>query len=193
MTYFLYKDKSNCLKLIRVCAAKPRGYFIHAPSKNGNPQGTLDQKDFIKSIYEIISVGKSVKETERIVIMGDFNLNPWDELLNHDTHLMTAYLQNKNIINQRSFQKCFYNPIVEYLSKSSITNLSGTYYSNSFDWGLIDFALYDTRNMEIDFQILTGFAGGSEQLNTSPTIKNKFLNHSLDHLPIAINVTKLIL
>lgn len=166
--------------------------FLHNKSKEGETHETLDQTDNIKAIYEMISLGMSVEEKERIIIMGDFNLNPWDRLLEHKTHLNTSYIQNRNSILQRNEEKCFYNPIVELLSKSATANLGGTYYSNNSGWGLLDFVLYDTRDVQIQFDILTEFKGGSKLLNSATDIKKSFFNHGLDHLPILSTVTKLI-
>jgi exonuclease III len=166
--------------------------FLHNKSKEGETHETLDQADNIKAIYEMISLGKQSEEKERIIIMGDFNLNPWDRLLEHKTHLNTSYLQNRNSILQRNSDLCFYNPIVELLSKSGTPNLGGTYYSNNSGWGLLDFVLYDTRDIQIQFDIITEFNGGSKLLNSATNINKSFFNHSLDHLPIISTVTKLI-
>ena len=164
--------------------------FVHNKSKEGETEDTLYQTDHIKGIYELIQVGKTVKEKERLIIMGDFNLNPWDRLLLHKTHLNTSFFQNRNSILQRHPEKCFYNPIVDSLSKSRTVNLGGTHLSQGKKWGVFDFVLYDTKDIELDFDIVTEFDGGSKLLNSSTKIKKDFFNHHLDHLPILATITK---
>lgn len=164
--------------------------FLHNKCKEGETHETLDQTDNIKAIYEMISVGKTVSENDRIVIMGDFNLYPWDRLLQHKTYLNTSYFQNRNFILQRNDEKCYYNPIVDYLSKSETINLGGTYHSNSSGWALFDFILYDTKdNGEINFDIIAKLET-TELLNQATDIKRSFFNHGIDHLPIIITITK---
>ncbi len=164
--------------------------FLHNSSKQGETDDTLDQQDNIKAIYEMIKVGKTVEEKERIIIIGDFNLDPWARLLKHETHLNTSFFQNKNSILQRFDEKCFYNPIVDLLSKSTIVNLCGTHYGSK-GWGVFDFMLYDTRDFQLAFDILTKFQDGTELLNVDANLKSGFLNHGLDHLPIMTTITKI--
>lgn len=166
--------------------------FLHNKSKKGETHETLAQTTNIKAIYEMINVGKAVKDKERIIILGDFNLNPWDRLLDDKEYLKTSYFQNRNLILKRGKEKYFYNPLVDLLSLSKTVNLGGTYYSNNSEWGLFDFVLYDTSDMEIQFDILTELKGGSKLLNPSNKLKKSFINYDLDHLPIAITINKLI-
>jgi exonuclease III len=166
--------------------------FLHNKSKEGETEDTLDQTDNIKGIYELLNIGRAVKEKERVIIMGDFNLNPWDRLLHHKTHLSTSFYKNKNSILQRFPEKCFYNPIIDLLTKSRTINLAGTHISTSNKWGVFDYVLYDTKDLELSFDIITEFKDGSKLLNTSEEIKKDFFNYDLDHLPIVTTITKLI-
>lgn len=167
--------------------------FIHNKSKEGETEDTLDQTDNIKGIYELISLGKTVGEKERIIIMGDFNLNPWDRLLHHKTHLNTSFFQNKNSILQRFPEKCFFNPVVELLANSRKLNFAGTHFSTiKKKWGLFDYVLYDTKDVELNFEILTELPSGIELLNSSETVRGDYFNHHLDHFPIVTTITKLI-
>lgn len=166
--------------------------FLHNKSKEGETEDTLDQTDTIKGIYELISVGKAVTDRERLIIIGDFNLNPWDRLLHHRTHLNTSFLKSKNSILQRFPMKCFYNPIIDLLTNSNTINLAGTHFSTNKKWGIFDFVLYDTKDLELTFEIITEFQDGSKLLNTSEEIQKDFFYHDLDHLPIATTITKLI-
>lgn len=162
--------------------------FLHNKSKQGETIDTLDQTNNIKAIYEMTRVGKALGEKERIIIMGDFNLDPWDRLLQHKTFLNTSYFNNRNLIMQRNSEKCFFNPIVDLISTSKTVNLAGTHYGTK-GWALFDYVLYDTKDGPIDFAIITKFKDGSELLNSDPNIKKSFFNHGLDHLPIVTTIT----
>src|SRR5205814_647448 len=116
---------------------------------------------------------------KRIILMGDFNLEPWERTLRHEKYLNTSYISNLNHILQRSSSavKCFYNPIVTFLANSTTSNLGGTFYSNSSGWALFDYVLYDTSEGKLHFDILTKFDGRGELLNPDTTLKTSFLNH----------------
>jgi hypothetical protein len=138
----------------------------------------------------MVSVGKTIPENTRIIIMGDFNLFPWDRLLEHKTYLNTSYFQNRSSILQRHEEKCYYNPIVDYISKSITPNLAGTYHSNNSGWALFDFILYDKKDKEEPhFDIITKLRE-TELLNPATHIKRSFFNHGIDHLPIITIVIK---
>lgn len=164
--------------------------FLHNKSKEGETHETLDQTDNIRAIYEMVSVGKTIPKDDRIIIMGDFNLFPWDRLLEHKKYLNTSYFQNRSSILQRHEEKCYYNPIVDYLSKSTTPNLAGTFHSNSSGWALFDFILYDKKDKgEPLFDIVTKLKE-TELLNPATDIKRSFFNHGIDHLPIITTISK---
>lgn len=164
--------------------------FLHNKSKEGETHETLSQTDNIKAIYDMVSVGKTIPQEDRIIIMGDFNLFPWDRLLEHKEFLNTSYFQNRSSILQRHEEKCYYNPIVDYLSQSKTPNLAGTYHSNKSGWALFDFILYDKKDHgEPQFDIITKF-NQTILLNPAPEIKKSFFNYGIDHLPIITTITK---
>lgn len=165
--------------------------FLHNKSKSGAVDETLDQIDFVSTLNEMITVGKIADDKERVIIMGDFNLEPWDRVLKHKKFLSTSFIQNRNLINQRdSDKKHFFNPLVELIANTNIVNLGGTYYSKNNGWALLDYVLYDTKDGQISYDIITKFKGGSELLKSDTTLKKAFLDHELDHLPIITTINQ---
>lgn len=174
--------------------------FLHNRSKEGVPDETLDQVYFLGKLREMIEISKigdsKTKNTEeeeelqnRVVIIGDFNLEPWDRVLKHKKFLSTSFFKSRNHILQRNkSEKHFYNPVVDLLSKSEVSNLNGTYYSDTSGWALFDYVLYDTNDGHVDYEIITEFENGRNLLNKHNDIVKKFLNHDIDHLPILIKI-----
>lgn len=161
--------------------------FLHNFSKSGDE---LDQVDFISALNDMIRVEKILGKDSRKVIIGDFNLEPWDNILKHKKYLRTSFFQNHNSIKQRYTDdiKNYFNPIAGLIFETKINNLGGTYYSDSYGWALFDYVLFDTKDSDIFYDIITEFRGGSKLLNSDETIKKSFLNNKLDHLPIITKI-----
>lgn len=164
--------------------------FLHNFSKSGTTNITLDQTQFILSINEMITYGKIADDTDRLLLIGDFNLEPWDNILRHKKYLRTNFFQNHNSMIQRSTDpiKNYFNPLAELIFQSKIENLGGTFYSDTSGWALFDYVLYDTKDSNITYNIITEFSGGSKLLNDDIEIQSAFLNNDLDHLPIITKI-----
>lgn len=171
--------------------------FLHNRSQVGDP--TLDPLPFIFRIKDMIEVGKITEgpakveglgDSNRVIIIGDFNLEPWDGPLRHKNFLSTSFFPNQYAMNKRhkNGSKHYFNPIVEKIFSSKVPNLGGTFYSESNGWALFDFILYDTEGESIFYDIITKFDGGSQLLNEDMNIKKAFLNDGLDHLPIVVDI-----
>jgi len=173
--------------------------FLHNKSKGGSNAVDLAQMPFILTLREMIDYGKItsvaqkldiMKNTERVIIIGDFNLEPWDEVLKHKDFLSTSFFRNHNGMKQRNNSiNHYFNPVVELLTKSDFQNLGGTYYSDSVGWALFDYVLYNTSDCDISYEIVVGFKGGSKLLEDDVSIKKSFLRDGLDHLPISTTIT----
>lgn len=167
--------------------------FIHNKSQVGNP--TLNPIPYIFTLKAMIELGKVADDKnpveisegkERIIIMGDFNLEPWDDVLKHKDFLNTSFFKNHNAIKKRSTNadKYFFNPLAGLIFQSEIENLGGTFYKDNIGWALFDFILYDTASGNIFYDVITKFEKGSKLLNEDTSLKRAFLNDGLDHLPI---------
>ncbi len=171
--------------------------FVHSISK-------LDKKDqkykYMDSLKEMIELGEIAKiddekekeilgDKERIIIIGDFNMDPWETILDNNEYITSSFIRNHNLIKQRTNKSyIFYNPIVEYISNTKTQNLGGTFYKKGYGWSLLDFVLYNTKEGEINFEIITELKSGKQLLNTSSDLKHSFLKYNFDHLPIEINL-----
>lgn len=159
--------------------------FLHGKAKSGGANVTPTQGSQMTRLYDMITIGKVIDESERVVMIGDFNLEPWDTLLNAKDTFNTSFFSKRNLVNHRAAKKerHYFNPIMEFVVNSSITNLGGTYYKKSIGWALFDTILYDTSEGDISFNVLTQLEK-SILLNGAANIHHSFLNDNLDHLPI---------
>lgn len=177
--------------------------FLHAISKGGSKEFTLDQTGYMSKLRDMVddNIGLITKNRknapdvmggkERIIILGDFNIQPWENILNHRVFLETSFFKNRIDMNQRkkSPSRMFYNPLVKIIMDASNSNLGGTFYSNNDGWALFDIVLFDPMDGEIDCEIITEFTGGSVLLETATTISKSYLKHGLDHLPIKLELS----
>lgn len=164
--------------------------FLHNFSKSGNREVTDDQRKFISSLSDMIEIGQISKDTERIIIIGDFNLEPWDNILRHKNYLKTSFIYKHNSFTLRKTNTInhYFNPIAEMIFQSKIENLGGTYFSEGNGWGLFDYCLYDTKNTNISYDVITEINNTNKLLNYDTTIYGNFLNEELDHLPIITQI-----
>ncbi len=164
--------------------------FLHNFSKSGNREVTDDQRKFILSLSDMIEIGQISKDTERIIIIGDFNLEPWENILRHKSYLKTSFIQQHNSINLRKANTTnhYFNPIAEMIFESKIENLGGTYFSDGNGWALFDYCLYETKNTNISYGVITEINGTNKLLNHDTTIDRAFLIEEFDHLPIITQI-----
>ena len=163
--------------------------FLHGKAKEGNANQGDDQYNHMVRLNDMINFGEVIDASERVIIMGDFNLEPWDSILSGKRIFNTTFFHNRNLVYHRRTgnDRIFYNPILEFVVKSTTTNLGGTFYNDRTGWALFDTILYDTSQGAVRFDVLTQLAK-SHLLNTSPSIHQSFLNDNLDHLPILAEI-----
>jgi|GEM_PF-2139125 hypothetical protein len=167
--------------------------FIHNQSKKGGRIATTEQILFINSLSDMIqyAIKPTVKESltdtakDRVFIMGDFNLEPWDEPLRNQKLLMTSYFKNRNLLDRRKDDNLyFFNPLVELMHTTTNPNLLGTFFGSSSGWALFDYILYPTANATVKFNVITEFGPGHKLLDDNLELVDDFLHYELDHLPI---------
>jgi hypothetical protein len=166
--------------------------FFHNLSKGGSDDWTLDQTTYIRSLADMIRYGvkPSVEDPDvptakdRIFILGDFNLEPWEQPLRHPDYLLTSFFRSHNLVDQRKNDNLyFFNPLVELIHSTTKPNLLGTYL-NGGTKALFDYILYPTGNANVKFDVITDFGPGYALLDSDVTLVKDFLLHELDHLPI---------
>ncbi len=164
--------------------------FLHNKSKSGANSETLEQISFISNLPDMLKIGGVLKNNERVIIVGDFNLEPWDRVLKHKKFLNTSFFPTNNSIKiRKNNSRHFYNPIVKYISNSSTINLGGSYFGSRYNWALFDYVLYETKNVNLEFSIKSKFSNGRYLIKDDDKIKSSFIKYNLDHLPISIKVT----
>ena len=122
-------------------------------------------------------------EIDRTLIIGDFNLEPWDNILRHPEYINSSFIKVHNDLNLLRNSKAFFNPISNLIHKS--VEIGGTYFSKRSGWALFDYCLYNTNKMKVDFNIVQGLMGSS-LLSDKYTLKNP--KDAIDHLPILTTV-----
>ncbi len=171
--------------------------FLHNLSQVNGP--TTESGALIRTISDMLTLGKVSKKTpitidpakeSRLIIMGDFNMEPWDKFLKSKRYLFTSFLNKSNALQNRNknIKGHFFNPILEKIVGSDSDNLIGTFYNEAFGWAMFDFVLYDSNRIKLDFDILTKLSDGYKLLKDDLTIKKAFLHEGIDHLPITISI-----
>ena len=164
--------------------------FLHNYSKNGNREVNIDQTNFIQVLYMLLKNGNHLSPSKKTLILGDFNLEPWDFVLRNKRSINAYFLSkhfNISKRNKHNDKNLFFNPITEKILNDTNPNLGGTYYSNNYGWALYDFPIYSKNNLNISFDILSEI--GTKELVRNDTSNHKdMMTEEFDHLPILIKI-----
>lgn len=157
-------------------------FFIHNKSMAGD---LISQNAFMTNLRLCVESKLVLHEDDKVFIVGDFNLDPWDPLLHHkDT--FKSYFSNKRHTFYSAWggRKKFFNPFYEYIQQHANTSLLGTFNTKTHN-SLIDFALFAGGMTNYTIDILDSINGTNLliQNNTKLTI-----THGFDHLPILITL-----
>ncbi|RYU93972.1 endonuclease/exonuclease/phosphatase family protein [Emticicia agri] len=166
----------------------------HLPSKNN----WHDDSQLIEASIFRNAINRAQVETNisRTVIIGDFNMNPYESGLISTTAFHST--QDRNIAKrikrrvQGNEYNFFYNPMWNFFGDQSIGKVPGTYlYSSSehlqLDWNIFDQVLLSPDI--IDFVPLKGLeiitnTGKQDLIRADKIIDNTFS----DHLPIKLEL-----
>jgi len=163
--------------------------FLHNYSKINDPQ---KQKDFIDSLNDnIIEIAAEIKK-DKYVLIGDFNAEPWDDILRQKRFIDSYFINRQYNIRARDNRGVYYfNPSLEsIINGQQSINLAGTYHGSTYYWALFDFVLIGNGlDGHINYQIVTGF-GNKKLLKDNEDIKmrDQFLEYGFDHLPILVTL-----
>jgi len=161
--------------------------FIHAMSKSDKDKQDKFYSNFVDAITSIS------RNHKHLIIIGDFNLEPWESKLNSDSFIVSAFLRNKFDylckINEREIRyfnkKIFYNPIINYLESISDSDLFATFYKK--DISIFDFSLISSNIENYDFNVIKEI--NCTSLFEHSSIKDKIsLSEGVDHLPITLTL-----
>lgn len=170
--------------------------LLHCKSLAGSDHSTKEQHVYYVRLKDMLDIGKVTKnksnaeimgDSERLIIAGDFNIQPWESVLNSKSYLQSSFITKHNKIKIRKEDAdVFYNPSVEYIISDDNPNLGGTYYTQTHGWAILDYTLYKTEDGKTEYNVITEFKDGSKLLNEDISIKKDFLNFGIDHLPILV-------
>lgn len=163
--------------------------FLHNYSKRGGRESSYAQSDFLSSIASMLKRSGIIASDEQPVLLGDFNLEPWDVLMRHESYLGTTFLSKHAAYESRKSSSgiSYYNPAIEAVIKSRIHNLGGTFYTKANGWALLDYVLYDKDKVDLRYRILTKTYQGN-LLDNSHRIYKAFIQDGFDHLPILVTI-----
>lgn len=158
-------------------------FIVHGPSMAGDE---LTQASFVAELSRFISIKTMRNDKENIVVVGDFNLEPWDRLLRGRKHIESHFYSKsfKFHANYTNDKKIYWNPIFEYLQQEKNAELIGSFFKDKWI-GLLDFALLSKNDFLQKIELPTSL--NSKLLLTAKNGSCKLPNH-LDHLPLILEL-----
>jgi exonuclease III len=170
--YLRYKENSQYYSI----------FLIHGMSKVGDD---IDQNNFICELSSFIRTKILDKVDDHVIIMGDFNIEPWDELVKHIKYINSFFYPKLfNYHSPKLKSRVYYNPIFDYIQKHSDSSLIGTFYNDTYI-SIFDYVLLSKGFDNYEFNILT-------KIGVDSLLKEKKRNHilvdNLDHLPITLKI-----
>jgi hypothetical protein len=160
---------------------------VHLPDKRNN---NLDNQLLSsRNLYNDLEKMEISHETDRTIIVGDFNMNPFEDGMVSMNGLNAVMSENIAITGYRTVQgkdfKYFYNPMWSFYGDVG-NNVTGSYFyrkNDNFSWNVFDQVLLRPSLIpNFDKNSLTFLDNicGESLLSKSGYIDNKFS----DHLPL---------
>jgi hypothetical protein len=164
--------------------------FLHNMAKSGNRAATDEQVLFLSGLPVLLYGSKLIDQDERVLLIGDFNLEPWDAPMRNEKLLNATFLTKHLQFAQRGSAKGsnYHSPLLEHVIHSKLSNLGGTYYSDTSGWALFDYVLHAGGEQHITYEIITALSSGEELLRTDETLHKSFMTAEIDHLPILVHI-----
>lgn len=165
--------------------------FVHGPSKLHYEEG--DQDANTSEIRKFIDATEDKTQNMRTVVLGDFNMNPFQKGMVQSTGLHATFDKNVALKETRKIQgktyKYFYNPMWSFYGELGKGIVNGSYYYSSakpicYYWNIFDQVLVRPILLRSEFDepslnIVTSL--GSKKLLSKHGIINKNIS---DHLPL---------
>jgi len=155
-------------------------FFVHGMSKADD----IPQYSFIVELYNFLKAKQLLFPDNKILIMGDFNIEPWEnDLLSYEKYIYSHfYLKRFDFFKKYRLNKVFYNPILECIQNHADKDLIGTFY-NPTHTSILDYFLITDYIEKYDIEIINEIKGLSllQKKTSKILLKNEF-----DHLPIQI-------
>ncbi len=164
-------------------------FFIHGTSKVGS---IIDQNSFIVELTNLIRAKTLDKQNDGVIIIGDFNLEPWDDLLRDEQYIESYFYSklfdyySKKVSNKRGklSKRIYRSPIFNYIETNSNDTLIGTFYKGNYI-SILDFPLLSSDVDNYAVEVITGLGVHSILIKKN---NKHVLADGLDHLPISIKI-----
>ncbi len=159
--------------------------FLHNHSKKGDREINHRQTSFITRLSDMIKFWYPKEKYQTLMILGDFNLEPWDTVLREKKLINNFFLRKHwNLAKRNGDSKNnYFNPILENIILEQNENLGGTFFKNEYGWALLDYVLINGEVDNIGFSIIT-----DELLEPDVSLKTDYIKNKFDHLPILTEI-----
>lgn len=158
-------------------------FIIHGTSKAGEE---IEQHAFIIELSYFINGKLRNNPTDKVIIFGDFNLEPWDDLLGLRSYIKSCFFSKRYDFIQNSFNgaRIYQSPIFEHIQSCSEKNLIGTFYNKHYT-AILDYALFSKDINNHTLSVLTNVDGNNLFVERNNKI---VLTSGFDHLPILLTL-----
>jgi hypothetical protein len=172
--------------------------ITHFPSKKdwGNPN---DHFGLCVELRTDIELAEVKNDTQNTIIVGDFNMNPFEDGLVNSSGLHNVNNKEIALTQQRNFQgkayRFFYNPMWSFLGDSSKGKVQGSHFFNTYKplnyyWNLYDQVMirpdlipfFDEKKLDILNKI------GEKSLLKKINGYNRINKEISDHLPLIFEI-----
>lgn len=172
--------------------------ITHFPSKMvwGNP---YDHFGICIELRNDIDKAEITADTRNTIILGDFNMNPFEEGLVNSSGLHNISNKEIALTKQRNFQgrsyDFFYNPMWSFLGDSSKGNVQGTHFFNTYTplnyfWNLYDQVMIRPELIPFFDETKLDIISGTQTKTFLKTISGytRIDKDISDHLPIKFQI-----
>ncbi len=165
---------------------------LHLPSNMHS--NADDRKAEIPHIINDVIMEEKEQKTEKTLVVGDFNANPFDsELILKNMFNAVLYkeiIRNQDVVTHKNRKyKRFYNPMINYITE--VEHHYGTYYYpngiDALNWNCYDQVLIRKELIDKLSNVRFCKSIGKSNLITKKGIPNKRIS---DHLPLIIEVNE---
>lgn len=172
--------------------------FLHYPSKLFFEEA--DQDAYSSEIRRFIEETEEKTKNDRTIILGDFNMNPFQKAMIQSTGLHSTFdkkiaMKGERVIKNKNYQ-FLYNPMWSFFGEKGKGSVNGTYYYSSatptcYFWNIFDQVLLRPSLLDSVFD--------EDSLNIVNSIKDTSLLNNIgsidkkisDHLPIEFELNNI--
>lgn len=151
------------------------------------------RQSFVQSLADEIRFVKSQQQNRRVIVLGDFNMNPFDRGMNLATGMNAMMTRSCAAPGKRTFlgqqYDLYYNPMWNLFGDQT-PGPAGTCYDTSsqgpFGWSMLDQVIFDSTAVDI-FRSVEILANAGSHTLTDARGRPDSVNAS-DHLPILVEL-----